>query len=160
MYVWRGLDQATESVLFEAIRQALVNARVRASKLDAAAIEATLRVRRPTATIVTETGEQQSLPAFRAMLPFALALLMFMGVIVGGQTLMTSTVEEKSSRVVEVLLAAVSPFELMAGKLIGQMGVGLLVLAVYLGLGFMGVMSFAMISSRRCPSNVPHEGQC
>ena len=56
------------------------------------------------------------------MLPFILGMLLFIGVIIGGQTLMTSTVEEKSSRVVEVLLAAVSPFELMAGKLLGQLG--------------------------------------
>ena len=33
---------------------------------------------------------------------------------------MTSTVEEKSSRVIEVLLAAVSPLELMYGKLLGS----------------------------------------
>ncbi len=145
LFVARGLDQATEGVLFESIRQALVNARVRASNLDVAAIEATLRVRRPTATIVTATGEQQSLPVFRAMLPFALALLMFMGVIVGGQTLMTSTVEEKSSRVVEVLLAAVSPFELMAGKLIGQLGIGLLTTGVYLALGILALFSFSML---------------
>jgi ABC-2 type transport system permease protein len=145
MFVSRGLDQATEGVLFESLRQALVNARVRASNLDVAAVEATLRVRRPTATIVTETGEQQSLPAFRMMLPFALALLMFMGVIVGGQTLMTSTVEEKSSRVVEVLLAAVSPFELMAGKLIGQLGIGLLTTGIYLGLGLLTLFSFSML---------------
>jgi ABC-2 type transport system permease protein len=127
------------------MRQALVNARVRASNLDAATVEATMRVRRPTATIVTESGEQQSLPGFRAMLPFALALLMFMGVIVGGQTLMTSTIEEKSSRVVEVLLAAVSPFELMAGKLIGQLGVGLLTTMIYVGVGVLALFSFAML---------------
>jgi ABC-2 type transport system permease protein len=145
MFVSRGLDQTTEGVLIESIRQALVNARVRASSLDVAAIEATLRVRRPTATIVTETGEQQSLPAFRAMLPFALALLMFMGVIVGGQTLMTSTVEEKSSRVVEVLLSAVSPFELMAGKLLGQLGIGLLTTGIYLALGLLALFSFSML---------------
>ena len=145
LFVSRGLDQTTDGVLVESVRQALVNARVRASNLDVAAIEATLRVRRPTATIVTATGEQQSLPVFRAMLPFALALLMFMGVIVGGQTLMTSTVEEKSSRVVEVLLAAVSPFELMAGKLIGQLGIGLLTTGVYLALGILALFSFSML---------------
>jgi ABC-2 type transport system permease protein len=138
-------------VLVESIRQGLVNARVRASNLDVQAVEATLRVRRPTATIVTETGEQQSLPGFRAMLPFALAMLMFMGVIVGGQTLMTSTVEEKSSRVVEVLLAAVSPFELMAGKLIGQLGIGLLTTGVYLALGILAPCSGCWI---RCSSSI------
>jgi ABC-2 type transport system permease protein len=145
MFVSKGLDQSTQDVLYESLRQALVSARVRASGLDIQTVEATMRVRRPMATIVSESGEQQSLPVFRAMLPFALALLMFMGVIVGGQTLMTSTVEEKSSRVVEVLLAAVSPFELMAGKLIGQLGVGLLTTAIYLGLGILALVSFSMI---------------
>jgi ABC-2 type transport system permease protein len=145
MFVSQGLEVSTQDTLTEAVRQALVNARVRASSLDVRTIEATMRVRRPTATIVTASGEQQSLPVFRAMLPFALALLMFMGVIVGGQTLMTSTVEEKSSRVCEVLLAAVSPFELMAGKLIGQLGVGLLTTGVYLGLGILALFSFSML---------------
>jgi ABC-2 type transport system permease protein len=44
--------------------------------------------------------------------------------MVGGQYLLTTTIEEKSSRVVEVLLSAVSPMELMTGKILGQMGVG------------------------------------
>jgi ABC-type Na+ efflux pump permease subunit len=63
----------------------------------------------------------------------------------GGQALMTSTVEEKSSRVVEVLLAAVSPLELMWGKLLGQLGIGLVTMAVYVGLGLLALLQFAMI---------------
>jgi ABC-type Na+ efflux pump permease subunit len=70
---------------------------------------------------------------------------MFVAVLMGGQSLMTSTVEEKSSRVVEVLLAAVSPFQLMTGKLLGQLAVGLLTLAIYLGLGLLALYSFAML---------------
>ena len=35
----------------------------------------------------------------------------------------------------EVLLSAVSPLELMAGKVLGQMAVSLLVLALYVGIG-------------------------
>ena len=38
---------------------------------------------------------------------------------------MTNTVEEKSSRLIEVLLSALSPFELMAGKIAGTAAVGL-----------------------------------
>ena len=59
--------------------------------------------------------------------------------------LMTSTVEEKSSRIMEVLLAAVSPLELMWGKLVGQLGVGLLMLAVYLGLGILALVQYSMM---------------
>jgi ABC-2 type transport system permease protein len=72
-------------------------------------------------------------------------VLLFVGVITGGSALMTSTVEEKSSRVVEVLLAAISPFQLMAGKLLGQLAVGLLTMSIYLGLGLLALYSFAML---------------
>ena len=45
---------------------------------------------------------------------------------------------------IEVLLSAVSPFELLAGKLLGQMGVSLVVLGIYIGLAFMMLVSFAL----------------
>jgi ABC-2 type transport system permease protein len=62
----------------------------------------------------------------------------------GGQGLLTSTVEEKSSRVVEVLLAAASSLELMWGKLLGQLGVGLVTMAIYVGLGVFALLQFAL----------------
>jgi ABC-2 type transport system permease protein len=62
-----------------------------------------------------------------------------------GQSLLTTTVEEKASRVVEVLLSAVSPMELMTGKILGQMAVGFVVLALYAGLGLAALFSFAML---------------
>ena len=65
--------------------------------------------------------------------------------MIGGQTLLTQTIEEKSSRVVEVLLSAVSPLELMAGKILGQMAVSLLVLALYIAIGLLLLSSFAML---------------
>jgi len=78
------------------------------------------------------------------MLPFLCGILLFMGVMMGGQTLMTSSIEEKSSRVVEVLLAAVSPLELMWGKLLGQLGVGLLTVVVYVGLGMFALLEYSL----------------
>ena len=78
-------------------------------------------------------------------MPFVFVGLLVFGVMIGAQTLMTSTVEEKSSRVIEVLLSAVSPLELMAGKILGQMAVSLLVLALYVGIGVLMLSSFAML---------------
>jgi ABC-2 type transport system permease protein len=57
---------------------------------------------------------------------------------------MTSTIEEKSSRVAEVLLSAVSPFELMAGKILGQMGASLVAMALYVVMGVALLVSFAL----------------
>ena len=58
---------------------------------------------------------------------------------------MTSTIEEKSSRVIEVLLSAVSPVELMAGKILGRMGASLVVLGLYVAIGMAALLSFALL---------------
>jgi ABC-type Na+ efflux pump permease subunit len=145
LYVTRNLDEATATVIHDGVRLAIVNARLKASGMELAQVETTMRLERPAAVIVTAGGERKAQPAFTRALPILLGVLMFIGVMMGGQTLMTSTVEEKSSRVVEVLLATVSPIELMAGKLLGQMGVGLLAIGIYVGLGLFALYSFAML---------------
>lgn len=145
LYTSRALDEAGERALHESMHEALVSARLESADLDRGAIEATLRVVRPEAVLVTAAGARSSSRGLAQLLPFAMGLVLFIGVVVGGQSLMTSMVEEKSSRVVEVLLAAVSPFELMAGKLIGQLGVGLLTTGIYLALGIMALFSFSML---------------
>jgi len=144
LYVARSIEEAVESVIHDSLRQAIINARLRETSLDRAAVEATMNVARPDSIMVSASGEQQSQRAFTRMLPFVLGILMFMGIMFGGQGLMTSTVEEKSSRVVEVLLASVSPIELMSGKLIAQLGVGLMIIAIYVGLGLFALTQFAL----------------
>ena len=144
LYASRALDDATETVIYQSLSEALVRVRLGAAKLDQKQVDAMTRVKRPTSTIVTAAGEQRAQRKFMQMLPFIVGIFIFVGVITGGQTMMTSTVEEKSSRVVEVLLAAVSPFQLMAGKLLGQSAIGLLAMAMYLGLGLLALYSFAM----------------
>lgn len=144
LYVSKSLSGDTESVLQESLQQALVAARLKRSDLIPSEIEAKTRVQRPNAILVTASGERETQRWLTAALPFIAGLLLFMGVIAGGQTLMTSTVEEKSSRVVEVLLAAAAPLELMWGKLIAQLGVGLLIVGVYVGSGVLSLVQFSM----------------
>jgi ABC-2 type transport system permease protein len=146
LYVSRQLDDATEGVIHEGLRRALVTSRLRASGIDQGTVALTMRVARPTAVIVAASGEQLARRGLSRMLPFISGLLLFISVITGGQLLMTSTVEEKSSRVVEVLLAAVSPLELMAGKLLAQLAVGLLILAMYVGVGVLTLSQFSILS--------------
>jgi ABC-2 type transport system permease protein len=62
---------------------------------------------------------------------FIYFFVMFMSMMTPSQMLLTSLIEEKNSRVVEVLLSAVSPLELMAGKILGLVGVGLTTAAIY-----------------------------
>ncbi len=67
----------------------------------------------------------------KTMVSFFFMFLMFMGIFGMGQHMLTSVIEEKNSRVMEVLLSAVSPFELMAGKIIGLAGISLTVMTLW-----------------------------
>ena len=108
-------------------------------------VEALTRVERVRAIAVSEKGEKASNEILNMLLPAAFMLLLFASVVTGGQYLMTTTIEEKSSRVVEVLLSALSPMQLMTGKILGQMGVGFVILGVYAGMGMTALASFALL---------------
>jgi uncharacterized protein (TIGR03435 family) len=144
LYVPASLDDRADGEIQQDLRDAIINARVHDRALDRDAIDALIRVPRVRSVTVIKGQEQQTVGAFNAFLPMAFGLLLFMGAITGGQSLITSTVEEKSSRVIEVLLSAVSPMELMAGKLIGQLSVSLLTLSLYIAIGLAGAMSFSV----------------
>ncbi len=94
-------------------------------------------------TSLTPEGEKQSAGPLQMLVPIAFMILLMMSVMSGGQYLMTALVEEKSNRVMEVLLSAVSPMQLMLGKILGMMGVALLLLGIFGGLGMAGVIAFA-----------------
>jgi len=64
-----------------------------------------------------------------------LGITLFIAVLVHGIAVMRSVLEEKTSRVFEVLLASTTPKELMAGKIIGVGAVGLTQMAIWYALG-------------------------
>ncbi len=53
------------------------------------------------------------------MLGFGMTILIFMMIVIYGQWIAMSVVEEKSSRVMEVVLNAATPFQLLSGKVLG-----------------------------------------
>lgn len=65
--------------------------------------------------------------------PVFFMYLIFLGILVSGQQIISSVIEEKNSRIIEVLLSAVNPFELMAGKILGLAGTGLTLVILWAG---------------------------
>ena len=145
LWVREKLDDRVEGEIADAVRRAIVDARVRLAGLDREQVERLIEVPRVRSTTVTEGGEQETNEVFNVLLPAAFMVLLTGSVMTGGQYLMTTTIEEKASRVVEVLLSAVSPMELMTGKIIGQMGVGFVILGIYAGMGVTGLVAFALL---------------
>jgi ABC-type Na+ efflux pump permease subunit len=126
------------------LRDAIVNLRIEAHGLDRNTVDRVMRVLGSQSITVTESEERESFEGLNVVLPAAFMFLLLLGIMGGGQGLMTSTIEEKSSRVVEVLLSAVSPMQLMAGKLFGYMSVSLLGMSIYLVAGLVLLTTFSM----------------
>lgn len=78
------------------------------------------------------------------LLPLALMMMLFFPVTIGTPTLLQAVIEEKMSRISEVLLGSVSAFELMMGKLLGGVGMALLLGAVYVGGTLAAVSAFGL----------------
>jgi len=145
IFVRAKLDDRVEEEISDGIRDAIIGARIRKSGIDRTQIDALTRIDRVTSRTVTAAGEDRTNEVLNQIMPAAFMGLLLISVMLSGQYLLTTTVEEKQSRVVEVLLSATSPMELMVGKIFGQMAVGFLVLALYLGLGVMAMLSFASL---------------
>jgi len=81
---------------------------------------------------VSEDGSREEGGLGGFALAFALFMLLYMTTLIYGQQVMNGILEEKSSRVVEVVLAVTRPTELMAGKLVGIGLVGLTQLVIWI----------------------------
>lgn len=60
-----------------------------------------------------------------------MGIIMYMAVFIYGMMVMRSVMEEKTSRIVEVMISSVRPFQLMMGKIIGVGAVGLTQVAIW-----------------------------
>ena len=70
--------------------------------------------------------------------------LIFMFIIIYGNMIMRSVIEEKTNRIVEIIISSVKPFQLMLGKIIGTSLAGITQFAIWLVIG--GVL-FALAPS-------------
>jgi ABC-2 type transport system permease protein len=87
----------------------------------------------PTQSATEEIGQD--------MLSVGMTILIFMMIILYGQWVAMSVVEEKSSRVMEVILNAATPFQLLTGKVLG---VGAVALTQYGALLLTGVVALLL----------------
>ncbi|MDM7831817.1 ABC transporter permease [Cellulomonas edaphi] len=74
-------------------------------------------------------------------------ILLFIALMNAGQLVAQGVVEEKTSRVVELLLATVRPWQLMAGKVLGIGAVGLLQLVLIVGAAAGSALGFGVLDS-------------
>lgn len=113
-------------------QQAALVSSVQALGGDPAKVTADLAAAAPQ---VTALQPRPPVDAGQMVAGYVAGILLFMSIMTAGQLVATGVVEEKSSRVVELLLSTLRPWQLMAGKVlgIGLIGLGQMVLIVGAG---------------------------
>jgi ABC-2 type transport system permease protein len=125
-------DFITTARLSSALNHALVRRRLAASGIQAANVDALLKdVDIETRQVSKEGKEVKSNAMSSFWKGYAMAILLSMTTMIYGMNVARSIIQEKTSRIFEVMLATAKPSDLLAGKLIGVGAVGLTQIAIW-----------------------------
>ncbi|HEY1024337.1 MAG TPA: ABC transporter permease [Sphingobacteriaceae bacterium] len=99
---------------------------------------------------ITAEGEKDSSAGAAYAVGFAAAILIYISLFIYGAQVMRGVIEEKTSRIIEVIVSSVKPFQLMMGKIIGIGLVGLtqFLLWIILSTTLTGVAGKALLKDR------------
>jgi ABC-2 type transport system permease protein len=89
-----------------------------------------------TFSVTPEGAEEQANESMTAIMSIALIMIIYLMVIMYGSHTLTAVIEEKGSRMAEVLLSSISPGQLMLGKVMGIGAAGLTQFAIWTGAFF------------------------
>lgn len=140
-----GKDNVSESL------QALVDTVLRAQALDRqlrlagadpAEVEAAVNDAQAQVSTLEPSDPQRTQ---RLALGVAIAVLLYGSLVFVGQAVAQGVVEEKSSRVVELLLSTLRPWQLLLGKVLGLGAVGLLQMLIIAGVGLAVSTGFGVL---------------
>lgn len=144
LFVAPKLDIEVQEKMKDSVSRSIVDARLAKAGMNAENIRGIMERPKSVSSTVTAGGERKTSEVASMLIPLGFLMLLWISVFSAGQYLLTSTVEEKSTRVMEILLSAVSPMQLMVGKVLGGMAVGLLILVAYTSLGGGALFYFKM----------------
>ncbi len=122
-----------ESLIRERIREGLRDYKIEALELDPRQLEALDTKVELEPEPIKETGQDATklTGAIAAGIGGIMGIIMYIVVFIYGMMVMRSVMEEKTNRIVEVMVSSVRPFQLMLGKIIGVGGVGLTQVAIW-----------------------------
>lgn len=94
----------------------------------------------------TKEGQSEEESVATIFAPFLMMMLMFVVIFLAAQPMLESSMEEKTHRISEVLLGTVTPTQMMAGKLLGNVAGSMVIFVIYGIGGFFLLKQFDMLS--------------
>jgi ABC-2 type transport system permease protein len=140
-----GSPPRLTTLLERSVAKAIVKARVERAGSDWKSLDALLSVPGTSVRRLSGDGaESEENVVAKTLLPMGFMLLIWVATFTSGNYLLTTTIEEKSSKVMEVILSAVSPMQLLTGKIVGFAAVSVLMVGMYGALGVAGLAFASM----------------
>ncbi|HYP53518.1 MAG TPA: ABC transporter permease, partial [Pyrinomonadaceae bacterium] len=124
-------DVLTIARVEDRLSRAVVERRMREEGIDQARVRELSRPVRVETVKVSEAGEEREAGGGSFFLALGVATFILIAILMYGQAVLSAVVEEKTTRIAEVLFSSVKAFPLMAGKLVGVSLVGLTQYAVW-----------------------------
>ena len=124
------------------IEKRLENEKLRACGVDPGILSAVkTRININTIKLTDDGHEERDNMTLKMVLSFLMGFLIYMSIFLSGNAVMHGVIEEKTNRIVEVIVSSVKPVQLMAGKIIG---VGLVTLTQF---ALWAVLTFSIYSA-------------
>lgn len=109
---------------------------------------------------ITDSGEAKDSDTRIAMgIAMALSVLIYLSLFLYGAQVMRGIIEEKSNRIVEVIISSVKPFQLMMGKIIGigLVGITQFLLWIILSFGLISIATSTLINKEEFANQVAEQ---
>ena len=131
-YITRDVSSFIQTaILEESIADALHREALRAKGLSQTEIDGVLKRLELVPQNALEGGPEATNPQASFFGSFTMVMILYMSVLLYGINVMRSVLEEKTTRIMEVMLSVAKPKEMMAGKILGVGSVGLTQLAIW-----------------------------
>ncbi|MEO7855942.1 MAG: ABC transporter permease [Gemmatimonadaceae bacterium] len=119
------------------VRQQVLAQRLQAEGIDASRVTALTGVRLQMVTEkIGDNGREKGSGIGNVIFGYVIALLLYMMIVIYGQTILRGVMEEKTTRVAEVVVSSVSTDTLLAGKVLGVGMVAITQVAAWVALSF------------------------
>jgi ABC-2 type transport system permease protein len=138
-------DIITNEQLKNVISQVVTEHRLRGAGIDRARVRELSREVKLDTIKVSERGEERDTGGSFG-LAMGIGIFIYAALLLYGQVILQAVVEEKTTRVSEVLFSSVSAFQLMLGKLVGVSLVGLTQIAIW-GAAFAGFAGYGVAAA-------------
>lgn len=146
--VLNQLDAELDEALRDVVRERAIDTVLAENGLDPGAVDAAATAQ---ALEVIELEPLSAEASLRLSMGLIACILIYLSLLLYGVGLAQSVVEEKSSRVVEILLSTIRPWQLLIGKVVGAGISGLVQLGLLAGFGLVGA---AVSGSLQLPASV------